>query len=113
MLEGTSWIHIIAWIDTDLLAVLSSYIGYMSSEMDISNQRSHISVSFQLSRNLFHVLCLTSALRRKSNKFTTSIDNSLGLSHTTLSIIGVDRSHRLHSNGIITTNSYGSHLGYR
>ena len=55
---------------------------------------------------MLHVLCLTDTLGGEAHQFTTSVNDALGLSHTTLCIVRIDGAHRLNADGIITTDSY-------
>ena len=87
-------------------------IGGMSREMHIGHQRRKIAISLQLGRDILHILSLASALGGKTYEFATSIDNALGLSHASLGIIGIHRSHRLNADRIVATYANLSHTGF-
>ena len=105
MLERTTRIDIVAWINAYFLTVERCYISGMGRKMDICHQGRLITVGFQLSRDILHILCLTNALSRETHEFTTCINDSLGLGHTTLSVIRIYRTHRLDADGIRATNA--------
>ena len=53
---------------------------------------------------MFHVFGFTHALSREAHQLAASVDDTLGLGHTTLRVIRIDRTHRLDTDGIITTD---------
>ena len=112
MLERTTWVNIVTRIDTNLLAVECSHVGGMSSKMHIGHKWSVISVGLKLCRYILHVLSLAGALCSKTNQLSASIDNALGLSYTTLSIIGINSTHRLNADGVLSTYTDISHAGF-
>jgi len=112
MLERTTWVNIVTWIYTNLLAVKCSHVGGMSSKMHIGHKWSVISVGLKLCRYILHVLSLAGALCSKTNQLSASIDNALCLSHTTLSIIGINSTHRLNADGVLSTYTDISHAGF-
>ena len=105
MLKGAAWVYVIARIDTHLLTVLCSNVGCMGGKVDIGHQGLRIAVRLQAGRYILHILSLASSLRGKPHQLTTSIDDALGLCHTAFRIVGIDSSHRLNPDGIITTDS--------
>ena len=104
MLERAARVNVVAWVDAHLLAILCSHIGRVGGEVNIGHQWLHIAVSFQLGRDVFHVLGLTSTLCSETHQFTTSINDALGLCHRTLRVVGIGSSHRLYSDGIVAAN---------
>ena len=112
MLEGAAWIHIVARVDTYLLAVLCCYISGMSSKVYVSHQRCVVAVGLQSGRDILHILCLANPLSCKTYQFATGINNTLGLSYRTFCIIRIGGGHRLDADGIITTNGYVAYMGH-
>ena len=111
MLEGPPGIDIVARINAYLLAVLRSHIGDVCGEVYVGNQRLIIAVGLQTSRDMTHVLRLAGTLGCKPHQFTTGIDDTLGLGHTTLGIVGIHRRHRLDANGVVTTDGDVADMG--
>ena len=112
MLESTTGINIVARVDAYLLAILCSHISGVSSKVDIGYERRIVSVSLQTGRDMLHILCLPGALRGETNQFTTGIDDTLGLRHAGLGIIGIGSGHRLDTDRIVTTYSDIAHMGH-
>ena len=112
MLERTTWINVVARIDTHLLTVLGSHIGGMSSKVHIGHQWCIVTIGLKLGRNVLHVLSLAGTLGGKANQLATSVDNTLGLGHTALGIIGIYRSHRLNADGVLTANADTADTGF-
>ena len=102
--EGTTRIDIVARIDAHLLAILCSNIGGMSRKMNIGHQWGVIAISLQTGRDILHILSLTSTLCGKTNQFTASIDDTLSLRHTGLSIVSICGRHRLDADGVIAAD---------
>ena len=111
VLEGTSWVHVVAWIDANLLAVLCGHVGRMSGEVHVGHQRLVVAIRLQTGRDVLHVLCLTGALRGEANDFATCIDDAFGLCYATLRVVGVDGSHRLDADGVVATNGDIAYVG--
>ena len=112
MFEGSTRIDIVARIDTHLLAIKGGDISGMGRKMHIGHQRRRIAICLQTGRDVLHILSLARALGSETNEFTASIDNALGLCHTTLGIIGIHRTHRLNADRIIATDAYLTHTGF-
>ena len=93
MFESTSWVDIVAWIDTHLLTIKGCNVGRMGGKMHISHQRLGVTVSLQLGRDVFHILRLSGALSRETYQFATGIDDTFGLCHTGGGIVGVGGGH--------------------
>ena len=110
--EYTTWIDVITRVDTYLLTILGSDISHMSREMNISNKRSHITVCFQSCRDILHVLRLSGTLGCKAYQFSTCVNDTFGLYHTTFSIVGIDGCHRLDADGVIASNSDIAYMSY-
>ena len=104
MFEGTAWVDVVAGIDADLLAVLCSDVSGMCREMNVGHQWCIVAVSLQSGRDILHVLRFASALSGETHQFTTSINDALGLSHASLSVVRVRSCHRLDTDGVIATD---------
>ena len=112
MLKRATWVNIVTWVDTYLLAIQRSHIGRMGSEVDVGHEGRIVAVGFQADRNILHVLGLANALCGKAYQLAASIDDALGLSHRPLSIVGIGSSHRLDADGVVATNGDVAHMGH-
>ena len=84
----------------------------MGREMHIGHKGRLVTIGLQLSRDIFHVLCLTNTLGGETDEFATSVDDTLSLSHTTFCVICIYRSHRLDANGILSANADTTDTGF-
>ena len=113
VLEGTSWVDVVAGIDTHLLTILCSDISRMCREVDVSHKRRHIAVGLQPRRDVLHVLGFTGTLCREAHQFTTGIDDALGLGHAAFGVVGVGGCHRLDADGVVATYGDVAHMDNR
>ena len=95
-LEDTCRINIVARVHAHLLAIKGSHIGHVGVEVNVGHEWCHDSLCLQRSGDILHVLCLARALCGKSHEFTSSLNDTLCLCHTSLRVIGVGSGHGLH-----------------
>ena len=111
MLERTTRVYIVTWVDAHLLTIKGCHISSMGREVDIGHKGRLVTIGFQTGGDVLHVLCLTDTLGGEAHQLTTSIDDTFGLGYTTLGIVGIDGGHRLDTDGVLTANTDIPHTG--
>ena len=111
--KSTGRIYIVTRIDTYLLRIQSSYIGYSRIEMNISYQRDHISLTSQADIDIHQILGFFNTLRSQADILTAGINNSFSLFHTSLRIHRGCICHRLDTNRIGTAQRNGPNIYFR
>ena len=110
MLELTGCINIVARIDTNFLAIEGSHLGYARIEVDVGNQRNVATSLAYTTTNFFQILSLTHTLCGQADKFATCF--SKNLAYAPFGIHRRSSAHRLHTNRIISSNSYVSYTNF-
>ena len=113
MFERAGGVYIVAGVDAYLLTVLCRHIGHLGIEMHICHQGLRITVGFQACGDVAHVLRLARSLCGEAHQFTSGIDDTFGLCHTALGVVGVDGGHRLYADGVVATYRDIAHLRHR
>ena len=87
LLERPCRIHIVAWIDADLLCIEGSHVSYVRIEVDVSTERCHVAVGPQLRIDVLEILCLSLPLRGEAHEFSSCINDALCLCHAPFGIV--------------------------
>ena len=110
VLKGTTWVDVVARVDTYLLAILCGHIGGMCREVHIGHKGRCVAIFLQPCRDVLHVLGLAGALCCKAYQFSSGINDAFGLGYAAFGVVGVDGSHRLDADGIVTTDGDVAHM---
>ena len=111
-LEGACRIHIVARIDTHLLAISGSHIGHGRVEVYIGHQWGCDALLSDSVPDTSHVLCLAGTLGGEAHQLSSGFHDTLNLCHACLCIIGVGGGHRLHTYRVVPSYGYSSHVSH-
>ena len=85
--EFSCGIYIVSRVDAHLFGIFRSHIGHMRIEMHIGHKRRAEPISSNGRTDVFQILSLARALCRQPDKFSSRLDDALGLSHRTCGIV--------------------------
>ena len=97
---------VVARIDTNLIHKTRSDRCYLGDKMNISYGSSLVAIKAQLRNDILQILTLLTTLRGKTDNARSSIGDALNLCHAKLRIGCRSIGHRLHSNGMLRTDSH-------
>ena len=109
LLELTCGIHIVAGVDTNLLAIVCRYIGNIRVEVNVSHQRHGTACPAHRPADKFHVLCLACALGGKAHQLATCLGNAQNLCHAGFGVHGAGVGHRLNPDGVFAAQTDVAH----
>ena len=113
LLEGSSWVYIVAGIYAYLLCIQRGHIGYVGVEMHVGHKWRVVTFLSECRIDVAQVLGLALSLGGKSHQLAASLYNTLGLGCASLGVVGVGGGHRLHAHGVVSTHRHAANGCYR